>query len=154
VKGIKHLVECHCVLPQYRGLDKPVYHKFITFSVVDDSDTVIPKYAQCNNCGVIHKIIDICKSEIVSGKEELKSITTVEELSLNIPINISDVLKVYNVDLPTWEYVNFIITNNQWGSHVILTKDDVKEEITGKKLLFIEPGKYKIEDFVYKTVIG
>ena len=36
VEGVKHLIQCHCVLPQYRNANPPMFHKFVTFSVVDD----------------------------------------------------------------------------------------------------------------------
>ena len=63
--GVLHLIECHCCLPQYKNSKKPVYHKFKVFSILDDGDTVISKHSQCNNCGVVHHVIDICKSEII-----------------------------------------------------------------------------------------
>ena len=94
--GTKHIVECHCVLPQYRNRKIPIYHKFMVFSIIDDSDTVLPKYAQCNNCGVVHKIYDICKSEILAGKDEIRTLCTIEDISLTIPEDIRGVLDSYN----------------------------------------------------------
>ena len=44
-------------------------HKFVVFSVIDDSDTFIKKIVNCNNCGVTHRIIGPCQSEIIQGKE-------------------------------------------------------------------------------------
>ena len=63
------MVECHCVLPQYRNRKEVVYHSFVVFSIIDEAGTVIPKHATCNNCGVIHNVRDICKSEIIPGRE-------------------------------------------------------------------------------------
>ena len=71
-KGTKHLIQCHCLLPQYRNKPDPVFHKFPVFSVIDESDTVILKYAECNNCGAAHKVYDICKSEILTGRDEAR----------------------------------------------------------------------------------
>ena len=90
--GIKHLIECHCILPQYRGSENPVFHKFIVFSVVDTSDTCVPKFVQCNNCGVVHKVYDICKSEIISGRDELKSVASISEIKIGINSDIRHLL--------------------------------------------------------------
>ena len=77
--GQQHLIQCHCVLPQYRGRKDPVYHKFTVFSIIDESDTVVPKFVQCNNCGVIHKVYDICKSEIITGKDEMRNTAKIDD---------------------------------------------------------------------------
>jgi len=63
-RGMKHLIECHCILSQYRDRQDAIYHKFIVFSEVDEGDTVIPKFVNCNNCGICHNVIDLCKSII------------------------------------------------------------------------------------------
>ncbi len=134
LRGQKHLIECHCILPQYRRASNTVYHKFVVFSVIDNSDTVVPKFTQCNNCGVIHKVYDVCKSEIITHKEDLKSIKTIDDLALTLPTDVSRVLASYNCDLPSWEYAEFILNNEAWGSIITLTRDEADDEITGKAL--------------------
>ena len=133
-RGQKHLIECHCVLPQYRRSANTVYHKFVVFSVIDDSDTCIPKFAQCNNCGVIHKVYDICKSEIITNKEELRSIKTIDDISLTLPSDVSRILESYKCELPSWEHAEFIFNSESWGSIITLTRDEADAEITGKAL--------------------
>lgn len=154
--GTKHIVECHCVLPQYRSRKEPVYHKFMVFSIIDDSDTVIPKYAQCNNCGVVHKIYDICKSEILAGKDEIRTLCTIDDISLTIPEDIRGVLESYQVDLPIWEQVQFILRNKKWGEQILLSKEDLNDEIQGKMLVIdgLEQGQIRIEPFIQKAWIG
>ena len=148
------MIECHCILPQFKNRADPPYHKFVVFSIIDDSDTVIPKYAQCNNCDVIHKIFDICKSEIISGKDELKSITTKDDLSLMLSPNLVEVLKTYNVDVPTWEQANFIISNRKWGQSIILSKDTIDDDVMGKRLVFKGAKKFKLEEFLDSASMG
>jgi len=80
--GVKHLVQCRCVLPQYKSALTPVYHQFVVFSVIDETDSVISKIVQCNNCGILHRIFEVGKSEILSGKEELKSLEVFFDLGL------------------------------------------------------------------------
>ena len=154
MQGIKHLIECHCMLPQYKNRPDPVFHKFIVFSIIDDSDTVIPKYAQCNNCGIVHKIIDICKSEIITGKEELKSLPIIDDIRFSLSEDIQRILDSYNADLPSWEHVQFIIENKVKGSHVVLTSDIMEDEIQGKMLIFDDKGKIKIETFIYQNTVS
>ena len=154
MEGIKHLIECHCVLPQYRRRDDPVFHKFIVFSIIDDSDTVVPKYAQCNNCEVVHKITDLCRSEVLGGRDELRSVITIDDLKIMIPEDITRVLESYDCDLPTWENIQFILQNKKWGSSVIVSREDLEDERHGKMLTLVGPNKSKIEPFTTTTSVG
>tara|TARA_B100000242_G_C42998852_1_gene464001 strand:+ start:676 stop:1032 length:357 start_codon:yes stop_codon:yes gene_type:complete len=117
------------------------------FSEIDDSDTVVPKFAQCNNCGVIHKIYDICKSEIITHKEDLKSIRTIDDLSLTLPPDVVRVLESYKCDLPSWEQAEFILNNEQWGTIITLMRDETEEETTGKAMKI--DGRSKISIVTY-----
>ena len=109
MQGLKHLVQCHCILPQYRKMKDPVFHKFVVFSTIDNNDNVEPKNVQCNNCGVIHKVFDICKSEILHSKEDLKTLISKKDIQMMLPNKLSEILDSYDVDLPTWEQAHFII---------------------------------------------
>ena len=82
--GVKHVVECRCVLPQYKKTSNPVYHKFVVFSILEKDKTKV-SFIQCNNCGIVHKIIDLCKSEILNGKEQLSSLETIEDIKISLP---------------------------------------------------------------------
>jgi len=154
MRGIKHLVQCHCILPQYRDRAVPVFHQFVVFSVVDDSDTVIPKYVQCNNCAVVHKVVDICRTELAVGRDELSTMLTVDDVALTIPVDVRTVLESYKADIATWENVQYILQQKCWGSHVVLTHDVVKEDVQGKLLMFNGPGLFNIETFIRKDVIS
>ena len=154
MRGIKHLVQCHCILPQYRDRENPVFHQFVVFSVIDDSDTVVPKYVQCNNCSVVHRVIDICRTELVTGRDELSTMVNVDDISLTIPQDLRKVLASYNADIATWENVQFILRQKQWGSHVVLTQDVLDEDTQGKLLIFNGPGYFNIGTYVRKDVIS
>ena len=151
-KGVKHLIECQCILPQYRDRQDSVFHRFIVFSEVDDAENVIPKYAQCNNCGVIHRVSDIAKSEIIMGNDESVSIVNISDIKLSISPNVVTVLESYTVDLPTWEHVQFIIENKIWGSHVILTSESKAGRMEGKLLKFTGHGTIKIEPYSWSPM--
>ena len=151
--GIKHIVECHCVLPQYRKRKNPLFHKFIVFSVVDEGDTVVAKHAQCNNCGVIHRVFDICKSEIVTGRDELGSLLSIDDIKFTIVPDVARVLESYSAELPTWEHAQFILQNEQWGEFIVLTRDQIDGEVQGKRLIFESSNKFRIEPYTFQPEI-
>ena len=152
--GIKHLIHCHCVLPQYRNANPVVYHQFIVFSEIDDSDTVKPKYSQCNNCGVVHKIIDICKSEIVTGRDEIRSILTIDDIKLTMPADLAHLLETYDCDLSTYENAKYILDHEKWGDKLVLIRENVNDETTGKVLFFSAPDRWRLDTFSYSNTIG
>jgi ribosomal protein L32 len=146
-QGIKHLISCHCVLPQFRRSANPIFHKFVAFSVIDDHDLVIPKLVKCNNCGVVHRVIDICKSEFIHGREETNSIISEEDIKLMLPEKMVSILETYDVDLPTWEQAHFFIENKIWNSYLVLTVERIDEKSEGKLLRILGNSMYKIESF-------
>ena len=151
--GTKHLIQCHCILPQYRNSANPIFHRFITFSIIDDSDTVIPKYTQCNNCGTIHKVYDICKSEIISGKDESRLVTTLDELKFSLPKDMVGVFESYDCDISTYENAKFIIDNEAWGENLILFREVTGDEIAGKLLMFKSHDDWRLETFSYTDIV-
>ena len=136
------------MLPQYRGRKDPVFHKFVVFSVIDESDTVIPKYVQCNNCGAVHKVYDICKSEMITGKDELNTVTTIDEIRRGLPTDIREILDAYDCDLPIWENVLFIYLNKMWGQTVVMTRDTINGEVQGKVLRLNAEDSILIENYI------
>ena len=151
-RGVNHNIQCLCVLPQYRKTKDPPYHEFVVFSVIDDSDTVEEKYAQCNNCGAIHKIIDLCRSEIATDRAELV-ILTKEDIRLMLPSPVVATLNNYQCELPTWEHALFIVNESKWGDFVVLERNAIDEGFQGKLLRFKENNRYSIEPFIDRRAI-
>ena len=145
MKGLKHLIQCHCVLPQYRGKPEPLFHKFAVFSAIDQEGTTIPKFSQCNNCGAIHKVIDICKSEIVHGVDESAAILTITDIKTSIPTSISKIIESHNCSYATWEHVKFIIDNCLWEETVVLSRETIGDASHIKILKIKDQNNYKIE---------
>ena len=154
MQGLKHLIQCHCILPQYRKRNDPVFHKFVVFSTIDENDSVVHKLAQCNNCNAIHKIVDICKSELIPGKESSLSVTTIEDLKISMNEEISNVLESFNVDLATWEETQFVIDNKLFDRQITLTKEEVDGKILGKALKIKESGILRIDPFSIDLILG
>lgn len=154
--GQKHLIECTCILSQFKNVRPPVYHKFVVFSVIDDDDNVEPKYVKCNNCDVIHKVHEIGKSEIVFGAEFRNSVVDIEDIKLSLSEKYVKLLTRYDVPLHTWEEVKFLIDNELWGSQVLLTSDKIPEKnVTQVKVLVvIGENLMKVESFVRSETFG
>jgi len=153
MEGIKHIIECQCILPQYKNKNNPVFHKFVVFSVMEN-DQIQQTYAQCNNCGVVHKITDLCRSTILSGKDEIRSILNEAEIAMTIPSDLAHILESYSCDLATWQHAQFIYNQSKWGEQIILLREEINSEVVGKILLLEGPNKFKIEPFVYGTGIS
>ena len=153
MKGLKHLVECHCILPQYRDRDKPVYHRFVAFSEIDDSDTVVTSYAQCNNCGTVHKVLDICKSEIIAGKDESATVERIQDVAMSLPPSLTELFESYSLELPDYQYARFILDNQVWGTTMTLSKETEDGVTNGKCLKFVSIDKFRVEQFSMKGFI-
>jgi hypothetical protein len=152
MKGIKHMVECHCVLPQFRHRPNPPFHKFIVFSVIDDGDTTIEKHSKCNNCGIIHNVFDVGKSQIMTGQEE-GAVIEINDIELMIPRSVSDILHNYNCDVPVWEHVLFILQNAEWDTNIILSRESDNGIVSGRILKIISHGNYQIQPYSMKEVL-
>ena len=151
MKGIKHLVECHCVMPQFRNNPQPQYHSFVVFSLLDDSDTAIPKHAKCNNCGVIHNVIDVCKSEILPGGQEVGAVMTKQDCGMMLPAGVKQVLETYGCEVPDWEHALYILQNEKWDDFIIIHREETDTgDLTGKILKFLGRGNYRLEPFFQK----
>ena len=151
--GQKHLIECRCILPQFRKSPTPVFHKFTVFSVISN-DVVEPKYVQCNNCNLVHKVYDLCKSEILPGRDELRNVVTKEEVAFSLPEDVRNLLETYDCDLPIWEHIAFVLEEEQWEQRVILTREKVEEETVGKSLVIKGPNKFKLENYINREIVG
>jgi len=140
-EGIKHLISCHCVLPQYRNANPAIFHKFVVFSLVED-DQMKEKVVQCNNCGVLHLITDHCKSEILSGKESSSSVRTIEDVELSLPERLAAYMKSQNVDIATWENVEWLVDNSH-EAEVVIRRDEQLGKTNLKILTIKKDGAFK-----------
>lgn len=153
--GQKHLVKCRCVLPQFKNSQDPEkkQHRFTVFSEIVD-DVVKHKFAQCNNCGLIHKVTDICTSEIMSGKEAMNSILTIDDIKPGLHPSLISILERYQCDLPTWEQAKFISENKKWGEVIILTSDLEDDTKVIKYLRILGETLFKVDSHSRKEIVG
>jgi hypothetical protein len=144
IKGVKHLLECNCTLPQYRDRAHRVFHKFMVFSIIDEEDKVISKYAQCNNCAIIHKVIEIGKSEFTS-KDESRALLTIEDVKRGIPPDVIEILDDHKLEIPYWEEVAFLYEHKRWNSHIVITSEEESGETINKLIRILGPASVRIE---------
>jgi hypothetical protein len=100
---------------------------------------------------VIHKVTDLCKSEILAGKESAKAMITIDDIRPSIHPNFANILDVNSADLATWEAVQFFVENKKWGEVVVLTTEQDGNELHGKYLRIIGESLCKVESFTRST---
>lgn len=145
-EGVKHLITCKCFLPQFKNHENPPIHRFIVFSELDEYANVKPSFVECNNCGIVHKVLEIEKSAI-TNKESVKAVENIDEVLSQVPEWLYNLLKKYECDLPTCQEARFIIQNKLWGRFVVLDKERTTEGIFGKALIILGDRLHKIETF-------
>ena len=144
--GIKHLLECRCILPTMKKRDNPPLHKFKVFSV-QKGNKIVEKMVTCNNCGVVHRVYEVCKSEILNNVEGTRSSVTIEDIAVMIPETILGLLKSYEKELPDFEHVKFMLDENKVGDFIILSQEFNDGRRTGKVLKYKGNSKFEIEPF-------
>jgi len=147
---VKHIIECKCVHPMFKHIEPTVFHKFVVFSEMDPNTFGIKhSYAQCNNCAMIHKVIDIGVSAILK-KEESSLVPSLDELKYNFPNHLKPILEKYDSPIHVWQETQFIYENKLWGRFVILSKekDSISDTVfRGKYLILLGEALFKIDSF-------
>ena len=153
--GIKHLIECHCVLKIYdtSDIENIIYHKFPVYTKFDSDGKVISKLVKCNNCDALHKIIDICRSELSPGKDQTQININKEDIELMLSDRLCNVLAKYNCDMSIWEHAHDIIDNSEWGNSIVIKRDIIDEQQHVKILFILGENKFKIENKVINDLI-
>ena len=151
--GTKHLIECHCVLPIYKNRKPIFYHKFTAYSKYSDSGKIIPKYANCNNCGATHYIYEICKSDIKVGNEDTSSVRKISDIEISLPDKISKILSENNREIANYEMIENIFDNELFPSELIVSRNIIDENHHIKILKIIDKDKFKIMSEVITTII-
>ena len=123
------------------------------FSILDESDTVIVKYSDCNNCGAVHKVYDICKSELIVGRDETTTTLKKEDFKMSLPQSLYELLGQYNKEICDYEYAQFVIDNEDWNTSVVLTREELDSHIQGKILRFVGKEKFRVESYMHKVEI-
>jgi hypothetical protein len=124
----------------------------VVFSTIED-DLFKEKVVQCNNCGVLHRVIDQCRSEILHGKDESSSIRTIEDVEVCLPERLAAYLKTQNVDLATWEQVEFIVENSSEDTDVVIRRDEQGIHTNVKILTIKRDGNFKVRSEIINNTL-
>tara|TARA_B110000467_G_C18268583_1_gene450909 strand:+ start:177 stop:590 length:414 start_codon:yes stop_codon:yes gene_type:complete len=130
----------------------PPIHQFIAFSIQEKNRT-IEKLVTCNNCGVVHRILEVCRSEILNNFEGTNSSLTMEDIALQLKESVRDILESYKKELPDYEHINFMIQEECIGDFIVLSQEFNDGRKSGKILKYKGKGKFEIEPFSRSEVI-
>lgn len=138
--GIKHLIECHCHL----AIRKEIYHKFPVYSKISE-DKVVPHYEKCTNCGTLHKIIEICKSEFITGKEDAKMCLTKDDYIEMLPEKIATALIKNESDVSSYAHALDIIEEKRWGEIIVLSRETMPDSQIVKTMEILSESQIRIQ---------
>ena len=142
--GIKHLIECHCVLPLFKSSQKIIYHKFPVYSKITASGMLVEKLVKCNNCEAAHLINEVCKSEIQPGKDQTEVVVSKEDISYMLDDKLVKLLEKTNSDISTWEHVLDVVEEERWGENIIIKREIIDDKEHVKVLTFSATNKFKL----------
>jgi len=145
--GQKHAIKCRCILTQHRSLADPPFFQFIVFSVVNDDGSVEHRLSQCPNCGIIHRVVDLTRSEIIGGRDSSAALVTVDDVRQSIPPQLAAILDRLGADISTWEAAKFCLCESRWGDAVTVTSDVVGDLRQGKYVRIMSPALFSVETF-------
>jgi|DEB19_MinimDraft_2_1074335.scaffolds.fasta_scaffold19457_3 hypothetical protein len=155
MEGVRHFVECLCQPAWTRQLEDTddrktkLFHRFPVFSVIDDSGSCVEKYVKCDNCDLVHKVLEVGVSEpMKGGMTDSWSAVTKEDVSLGLGAGIKEALDRHKCDVATYEHVAWIIENSRWGESVIMTKNRQASKIEGKRLVILSSNLCKVVPFL------
>ena len=152
MKYCKHLIECQCILPIFKNNTAPVFHKFTVFSLFDLNENIKEKWVKCNNCDAVHRVYDICKSEILKNSEKYTNlVTTLDDLKFALPSDIINILSKNNSEIADYEMAAYFIKEKVDQEKIVLSKKEIENE--GKilvKYISFENGKYEINQSSYQ----
>lgn len=152
--GQRHLIECHCILPIYKNKAPPVYHKFAVYSLLDEkTGSVEQKYVNCNNCGVTHFVKEFCKSEIKLGKEDIKSVRDIKEVSLSLPEKLLTLLNEYSSTIDIYEEIEDVIDTGDYPRELVIKREIIDEKYHLKILKVLSVDRFKISSEVLDDII-
>ncbi|MBT6808534.1 MAG: hypothetical protein HOA52_03480 [Flavobacteriales bacterium] len=153
MSGVKHLIECHCVLAIYKSSQKIINHKFPVYTKIDSDGKVITKLAKCNNCDTLHEVYDICRSEIKFGKDQTAVTLTKEDIGYMLSDRLVDLLTKTDVDISVWEHVLDIVEEKRWGETIVIKRDIIGERQQVKVLEMLSEDKFKIKNELINDII-
>ena len=143
-ESVCHLIECNCILPLYAKVERPVFHKFVVFSVILDEEFV-EKYVECNNCSAIHHVTNINTNTVMSDTSKYKALVcTKDDMKYALSSDILDFLTKNDCETYIWEKVSFLL-ENKIADSIIYNKQHIDNNVICNTLFLEEDGSFKIK---------
>tara|TARA_R110000824_G_scaffold60853_3_gene162326 strand:+ start:6139 stop:6471 length:333 start_codon:yes stop_codon:yes gene_type:complete len=108
---------------------------------------------QCNNCETVHKIYDLCKSEIIAGKDESAVVEKPSDVAISLPNQLSELFENYSLDVSDYQLARHILDHDLWEQTIILSKETEDGLTTGKVLKILGPQKFRVDSFSRQDTI-
>ena len=148
----RHAIKCRCVLKQ-QDKREPEQFTFLTCSLINDG-AVVPSYVECPNCGIMHKIHDVCRSEIQNRAELTGAVQTIDEIRASLPDKVSSLMSSYELDISSWQQAQLIVEHKLWGEHVLLKTELLPDDVKLVKLMrILGPTLVKVETHSGRTTV-
>lgn len=109
-----------------------------------DGEDIDEKFIICDNCGSVHRVFDMCRSEIMTKHEMILSVRTIPEIKMSLDNDVSELLEKNNCHVSTWENVEFIIDNELVETPVIINRENLNGKTSIKILELKKNKKFKI----------
>ncbi len=148
----KHLVTCRCILPTLKNRPDPPLHEFMVFSVIEN-DRVVESFAKCNNCGITHKVTDICRSQILPTSENSSSLISIQDIAIGLTEGVRNIMESHNKELADYQHLNFLIDNKDTEGFIVLSRESIEGKLQGKILRYKGDGRFGIEPFTAQETL-
>lgn len=143
---LKHTLQCKCFAASEMDKETPQFYEFIAISEVDENGDVVPRTIPCDNCGRLHEVYEICKSNVIDGTDSPIGILSMEEIEMSIPEKLQKLLKDNKCPKHTWEEASLILEKELWGSSIILNRDIQNNKVFCKTLKILGVTFYRIDN--------
>ena len=79
---------------------------------------------------------------------------TIEDFKLSLPSDLYDLLLSYQKEVADFEHAQFILEEDSWNDHIILSREELDDMIQGKLVRFIASDRFRVESYIIKRTVG
>ena len=83
----------------------------------------------------------------------VNDILSKEDLKISMPESLYELLSSYDCADADFEHAEFILNNSEWGSFIVLKREEIEDHIQGKLVKFVSADKFKVESFSEKKEV-
>jgi len=126
----------------------PPHYAFPVLSKISKNGQVNDKNVKCPNCGRMHCVYEIGRSNVISGG----SYRELDDVKRTLPDDLVKALDEHGCDYITYEECELAIKKRVKNNRkIILTREYSDGEITGKCVLIKKNGDFLLESYSYSA---